>query len=247
MEINGIWTENHRVEANMVDSDRDITWSAIANIFQNAAGNHANFRQLGFYALREKGMVWVLNRLIIKVLDTPAWLDTLRLESWVSAMQPFSHRHFALFHANTDKPMVYGYSMWIPIDIVSHKPRRIPPSEFDILLLTDKAKGCQQPEKLAGFAPNTEGGVLSSERQVRFSELDLAGHVNNARYVEWLFDDLCDQGKVKGCKELTVNYLGETFLGDSIQVFSKKIENQIDYVVKNAATQNDVLRAKMSF
>jgi medium-chain acyl-[acyl-carrier-protein] hydrolase len=247
MEINGIWTEIHRIEANMVDKEREATWAALANIFQNAAGNHANFRNLGFYALQEKGMVWVLNRLTIKVLEMPKWLDIIRLESWVSGMQPFSHRHFALFHADTQQPLVYGYSMWIPIDTASHKPRRIPSSEFDVLLITDKEKGCDQPEKLAGLALDTEGGIFSSKRTARFSELDLAGHVNNARYIEWVFDELFSAGKIKGCKDLTVNYLGEIFLNEEVYIFSQKVYNQMELVVKKAATNTDVLRARVRF
>jgi medium-chain acyl-[acyl-carrier-protein] hydrolase len=241
METNKIWTEIHRIEANMVDMEREATWTTIANFCQNAAGNHANFRQLGFYDMQKIGMVWVLNRLKINALRLPKWLDIVRIETWVSAMQPFSHRHYALFDNTTNEPLLYGYSLWIPIDTTSHRPRRIPTSDFDNLLEIDREKGCELPEKLK----NTEGGIWTTQRQVQFTDLDLAGHMNNAKYIDWLFDDLFSKGKLEGCKSLTVNYLGETFLGDTIDIFAKKTDTQADYILKKQGSETEILRAKI--
>lgn len=249
MEQNGIWSEDLKIRAFMVDRNREANLVSIQNMCQEVAGNHANFRRLGFADMQAQGMAWVLNRLKIKVLQFPKWTETVTVKTWVSQMSPFSHRHFQILLPNTvdeGNPEAVGkgvvlanvYTIWIPIDIVSKRPKRVVDSEMP---LHDVIYDCEIPEKLL----HTEGGIFSSERQVQYSDLDMLGHVNNAKYVEWLLDDFYKNEDDVKPKTLEINYLGEVFMGTTVQLFTQKKEGVVLYVLKNKEHGKEVCRAKL--
>jgi acyl-CoA thioesterase FadM len=176
MEQNGIWSEDLKIRAFMVDRNREANLVAIQNMCQEVAGNHANFRRLGFEDMQAQGLAWVLNRLKIKVLQFPKWTETVTVKTWVSQMSPFSHRHFQILLSNSDEndantveernPDTIGkgvvlanvYTIWIPIDMVTKRPKRQVLSD---LPLKEMVYDCEIPEKL-GFTveernPDTVG------------------------------------------------------------------------------------------
>ncbi len=246
MEQNGIWSEDLKIRAFMVDRNREANLVSIQNMCQEVAGNHANFRRLGYADMQAQGMAWVLNRLKIKVLQFPKWTETVTVKTWVSQMSPFSHRHFQILLPNSVEernPEAIGegvvlanvYTIWIPIDTTTKRPKRI---MYDLPLNTVDYD-CEIPEKL-GF---TEGVLFSSERVVQYSDLDMLGHVNNAKYVEWLLDDFYSNESNVKPKTLEINYLGEVFMGTTVQLFSQKKEDAVFYVLTNKENGKEVCRA----
>jgi medium-chain acyl-[acyl-carrier-protein] hydrolase len=250
MEQNGIWAEEIKIRAYMVDKHREANLFTIQNLCQEAAGNHAHVRQLGFADMQARGMAWVLNRLKIKVFQYPKWMETVIVKTWVSQMQPFSHRHFQvnlpISEANTEEVVLANaYSIWIPIDIVSKRPKRFPTEN---LPLHNLDYNCEIPEKLppviASDSVATKGLLFSSERLVQSSDLDMLGHVNNAKYVEWLMDDFYTKNKNIKPKALEINYLGEVLENSAVQIFMQQLNDETIYAIKNKADDKEVCRAK---
>ena len=239
MEQNGVWSEDIKIRAFMVDRNREANVVAIQNMCQEVAGNHANFRQLGFEGMQVRGLAWVLNRLKIKVFQFPKWTETVTVKTWVSQMQPFSHRHFQIILPDTEGVILANiYTIWIPIDVVTKRPKRVVDFEMP---LHEVVYDCEIPEKLVF----TEGGIFSSERQVQYSDLDMLGHVNNAKYVEWLLDDFYKNNNYGKPKILEINYLGEVFEGATVQIYAQKEEREVVYTVKNKEDGREVIRAKI--
>ena len=239
MEQKGVWSEDIKIRAFMVDRNREANVVAIQNMCQEVAGNHANFRQLGFEGMQVRGLAWVLNRLKIKVFQFPKWTETVTVKTWVSQMQPFSHRHFQIILPDTEGVILANiYTIWIPIDVVTKRPKRVVDFEMP---LHEVVYDCEIPEKLVF----TEGGIFSSERQVQYSDLDMLVHVNNAKYVEWLLDDFYKNNNYGKPKILEINYLGEVFEGATVQIYAQKEEREVVYTVKNKEDGREVIRAKL--
>jgi medium-chain acyl-[acyl-carrier-protein] hydrolase len=250
MEKNGIWAEDFRITAFMVDRHREANLVAIQNLCQEAAGNHAQFRQLGFDAMQAQGMAWVLNRLKVKVFQFPKLMETVTVKTWVSQMIPFSHRHFQVVlpisEGNVEEVVLANaYSIWIPIDWITKRPKRL--MNHDVPL-TNVLYDCEMPEKLGNTdgtsRDNREGVLFSSERSVQASDLDMLGHVNNAKYVEWLLDDFFRKNKNSRPNTLVINYLGEVFEDSVVQLFKHQNGNSFHYCIKNKADGKEVCRAK---
>ncbi len=239
MEINGIWTETFKIRTFMADKNLEATLPSIGNLLQDTAGNHATFRKLGYFDLIEKNMFWVLNRLKIDMLRFPKWSEEISIQTWVSEMQPFSHRHFVLTDAN-GQVIGCGFSLWVPIDSVTHRHKRL--TSFDIQIV-DKQTLCGIPPKL----PDTEGVEYSSERRVEYSDLDVLNHVNNVKYVEWILNDYYKNWGTDKYNALEINYLDECLSDDGVVILGKKESENMFYVLRRLRDNKEVCRARLSF
>jgi acyl-ACP thioesterase len=63
--------------------------------------------------------------------------------------------------------------------------------------------------------------------QVRNSDQDMQGHVNNTRYAQWVLDAVPPEShRAHVLKDYEVNFLAETRLGDSVQVQAALAEDR---------------------
>ena len=223
METNGTWKESFKIMAYMVDQQRRLTIPMLSNLFQEVAGNHANFRKLGFFEMQSNNRFWVLNRFRLAVEEFPLWLDEVEVHTWVSMMRgPFSNRHFAIF--KNGKQLASAFTFWVAIDFNTHKPVRI--NSEEVVILEDEIADCGPAEKLSPFENGTKIGAY----KVQNSDIDMLGHVNNVKYPEWLFNHLDPNTPIK---KLEINYLKETHLGDEVNFY----QSENNYKICSAENQ----------
>jgi medium-chain acyl-[acyl-carrier-protein] hydrolase len=234
MEKNGIWTESFCLHAYMVDKNREATLPTLLNFFQEVANGHAFNRQYDFFSMQERGLIWVLNRLNINVLRYPSWQETLRVSTWVSQFAAFPHRHLEIVD-NEGNVVCCAYSIWLSLDAETHRPRRI--LDFDSPL-SEKKTSCHLPQKLQNIE-----GVVTSERRVVYSDLDMLGHVNNVKYVEWMLDALhAIEPNIKP-KNMEINYINEAFLNEDVLFLTKKEDIKMYFTLKRKSDETDICRA----
>jgi medium-chain acyl-[acyl-carrier-protein] hydrolase len=235
METNGIWTETVIIPSFMVNKDLEATFVTIGNLFQEAAGNHAIYRKLGYFDLKEQNMMWVLNRLKIQMVRFPKWREAVIIKTWVSDMQPFSNRHYLL--QNTEGVDIgYGSALWIPIDATTFRPKRVTIEDSFLLI---KELPCGLPSKLNEITD----AELCSERQVKYADIDFLSHVNNVQYISWILDDFYAQSGSCIYKTLEINYLNQCSENDSVSIFYKKVENELYYSIKRNSDDKEICRA----
>jgi acyl-ACP thioesterase len=102
---------------------------------------------------------------------------------------------------------------WLLVDTAGFRPH--PPDALPIPLpVNDHGRALEDPLRKILPLPGIHAAY---ERKVFLSDLDVNDHVNNARYLEWIFD-CYDDAYVRShtLVFLQVNYVGETTLGDSV-------------------------------
>lgn len=229
MEEQGIWKENWKVAAFMVDPNQRIRLKSLVDILQELANNHANFRRCGFEDMKANGKFWVLNRQAIEIDEWPMWEQEIKVESWISMMKgPFSLRHFAVYNLEGET-MVRASYLWTCIDRAKMKPATIPEGDFPVL--EERPINVPQPKKI-----KLSGEVIDEQKYiVRNSDLDIIGHTNNASYLEWATNKITDQNF--NFNALHVNYTGESFKGEEITIeslISKPSELQVQMSNKDS-------------
>jgi acyl-ACP thioesterase len=234
MENNGIWSESFKIAAYMTDKKCQATLTTIAHLFQEVSWAHAKARDLGYEGMKERGMFWVLNRLKINILRLPVWQEEVIVETWITEIVPFSHRHYRIANSQNET-YITGASLWLPLDMQSRRPRRI--TDFDVVFRPDLAQ--EMPKKL----PPTEGGILSNQQTVSYSDMDMQGHFTNAQYIKWIYDDVYKNEEDKTIKSLEINYLNEVFKNEKIDIMVKKSGNVIAYSLKKSDMGVEVCRA----
>ncbi|MFA6508452.1 MAG: acyl-ACP thioesterase, partial [Treponemataceae bacterium] len=109
-----------------------------------------------------------------------------------------------------------GRSAWLIVDLEAKRPRRPEPFVVNIPknegldALSDGAKGLETKHDL----------IFKACRVAAYSDLDYLGHVNNARYVQWI-QDVLDASELSAADSLRldVNYISEVKAGSSVEIF----------------------------
>ena len=214
MPADGIaWNEDFAVRSFETDCTGTLRMASLFSYFQEIAGNHVLHLGIGYEVLKKLGYVWVLSRARIRINRLPFWGERGAVETWhVNADGLMYLRDFRMRDAGGDV-LLCAATGWLLMDTVSFRPHL---SDVLPIALTVNDRGRALDEPLKKLIP-LRGVQPVYERSVRLSDIDVNGHVNNARYLEWIFDCYDDEfvkSHVPGF--LQVNYVGETTLGDTV-------------------------------
>lgn len=199
--------------------------SAIFQQLTEAAGNHAAQLGSGMDELGEYNLFWVYARIKLMVYRYPGAAERIRVQTWPKSLQQrlFYIRDFHL-HDEQEKLIAAATSAWL---VINGKDRKlVPPRKLEKLVLPNSPDkhGLDEPlEKLV----MPDGGEECYRRTVRFSDLDVLGHMNNSRYVEGICDafDL-NRYQSQEISWLQVNFDTEVRFGEELAIFKHPMEDQ---------------------
>lgn len=190
--------------------------TTIANFFQEMAYAHANQLGFGYEDMKQKQTMWVLSRMKIRIIQYPSWDDTIRLETWHRGMNRiFGLRDFRVEDSNGNLTGMAS-TYWLVLDI--HTKRPIRPKD-DVLNKHANYEAVFENDLDKILLP--DGMELLDQRKVVYSDLDIMGHVNNVKYMEWCIDAATlNSSEIPEIRELEINFLHEARYGDIIEIFS---------------------------
>ncbi len=241
--MKALWETSCKIRAFDVDSNNRLKVSTIFDYFQNAASNHADNLKVGYDDLIPKGFLWVLSWAKFEFIKYPKFKDEVKIYTWGKKQYKlYSMRDFILFN-NNDQIICKGTTGWLLLDAKTMRPKILTQLFPDVMLLEEKAAMDDLPQKFPNL-PQTEK-IFSKE--IKYSDIDLNKHANNAKYVE-LIQDCYDQEfhNSHQMKSLTISFLSEAKYGDTVEV-SKNIQTDKEetYFIeaKNLNTEKAVFQA----
>lgn len=178
---------------------------------QEAANGHCRLLNLSFEELRELGLAWVLTRARLQMDEYPVLGSEVTVRTWPGATRHmFFPRNF-VFEAN-GKALGRASMLFVLLDL---ETRRIaPPSRlgrdmpaFDIpapLPFPGNLRAVDAPAVERGYTPV-------------YMDLDMNGHVNNTRYVDWFMNQFAPERHAKQMvSDLLVHYNFEVLPGETL-------------------------------
>lgn len=209
-----IYIDNFTVTDLQCDRFGRLKPSAILWFVQEMAGRHCLQLQLDWNTLASKGMFWAIIRHKVRVNRMPKKDETIRIETWPMPTTRVAYPRNVVAYAEDGSELFRSTSMWVLMDI-NTRAMILPGKsgvEVDCIL-----RGGELPQP-ASLSPAQLSGL--QERSVRFTDLDLNGHMNNCRYLDWAADLLpSDVHREKNLKEFTLGYLSEAREGDVLQLY----------------------------
>ncbi len=181
-----------------------------------AAGVHAARLGFGYDAMLAQNLYWVHSRMKLKFYRFPGPGDAVTIRTWPKTIQQklFYIRDFEVLDS-AGEPLAAATSAWLVMDAGAR--RLIPPQSLDLQLPTVSARaGLDEPLERIGMTPGGEERLVA---QPGYSAIDLLGHVNNSRYVEWI----CDAFPLEDYRDyrldwIQVNYDREVRAGDRVSL-----------------------------
>ena len=176
-----------------------------------------------YFDLRERGLFWVLNRMHIRLLDTPVWGDKVDAQTWSRGMfGPLYHRNF-LWRGKDGRPLLAATSAWSVLDLESRSIKRESVLadeghvEEDTFTTPDGAP--QFCGKVA--APRDLGLLPAGEHSAAWTDLDTNAHVNNCTYLRWALDLLgFDYLSTHSLRDIQICYFHEIHPGQTVRFLS---------------------------
>lgn len=194
---------------------------SLFSFFQEIAWEHASLHGFGYEHLKEQGFFWALSRFHLTIDKLPNWTDRLKLITWPSGIDGiFALRDFEIYDMNGNK-LIGATSSWLIVDTNTRRPRR--PDVFkEKMPICDTIRSTEMNGQRIDNLEKEASTLF--ENVTRVSDIDVNGHTNNTKYVEWAINTFNEEDYRRiEVKEVNVNYLSEGFSGDVCVVASKEI------------------------
>jgi medium-chain acyl-[acyl-carrier-protein] hydrolase len=214
------WEDEYLISSYEVDARGMMPLPTLAKFMQETAYNHANHLDFGYDQLKQQGLFWVLSRLLVTINKYPRWGDKIRVRTWPSGIDGLlAYRDFMVLDGQGN-PIGAAGSAWLMLDSEKHRPQR--PEllkERNGLFPTEQALD-RRPAKI----PTLTGPTAGPPFPVRYSDLDLYDHVNNAKYMQWILDSYPEQLlRQYETAAFEINFLAEAKMGDEITIHGQEI------------------------
>ena len=218
--------------------------TTMASFFQEMAYHHARKLGLGYEDMKSRKLVWVLSRMRIQMDRYPVWNERITVETWPSGAEKlFALRDFRVLDA-AGVPMGRASTAWLILDLDSHRlirPKEIM-EQFKVIV-HDVRMFDEGLEKIT--MPCTPAPL--GHHRVVYSDLDIVGHVNNVRYMEWCIDaDTTAENAHIGICDFEINFNHEALMGDHIEISAYGSEGgEIFFQASRKEDGKDIITARL--
>jgi acyl-ACP thioesterase len=155
---------------------------ALARYLQDVATDDA--LDVGLRA--QLGGTWVLRRLAVEVLEPPLFNDDVELATFCSGWGPaWAERRTDMFDGS-GRLLTRTVAIWVFIDRAGGKPVNLGEEFFEIYGTAARARRVTARLR----HPKAPAGAATRPWPLRESDFDFLDHVNNARYLEAVEDEL---------------------------------------------------------
>lgn len=214
--------------------------STLCKVLSDLAGVAFAARGMNHAFLWQKGYVFLLSRLSVKVTQMPQADEVIRACTWEREIQRAEYLRDFELRSKADELLVSATTSWILVNPSTRQILR--PSEFDGELLP-------MPEKKADVPPCTRLRLREGEevdvRKVYYSFLDGNGHVYNAVYADLALDALPASLAARPLKEMQLNFCREAVLDDEIRLHRQLEDNRA--LIKGTVDQKDCFLCQLIY
>ena len=245
-ELGKIGTYQFVAEPFHVDYTGHLTIGVLGNHLLNVAGFHSHDRGFGIDRLNKEHYTWVLSRLALEMLtDLPFQYEPFTIETWVeNVYRLFTDRNFAVLDKD-GKAVAYARSVWAMINTDTRKPVDLMAvHEGDIAgYICDRECPIEKPSRI-----KVSSQEPVEELPVRYSDMDINGHVNSIRYIEHILDLFpVDAFREQRVRRFEMAYVAETMSTDNMAFYMDKLDDGHYDVEVTKIRQEVVCRSKVIF
>ena len=210
------------VRSNECDYRGRVHFSSIFSYFEEIAQTQVEVLGMNDDLKKDKSLVWILNRIHLKINDLPKWKDEIKLYTWQSKQNRIGFfREFYLFD-KAGKALVAAKSFWTLMDINKRKlasPTTVFPNENYYILKIHAVD-----ETLNNLRNNFANFEHNSTRKINYlvsySDIDANKHMHNTKYVSLIRDAIDLQDLGDEIVSIQLNYSAEIYKGDLLEIRS---------------------------
>jgi acyl-ACP thioesterase len=227
-----------------VDAAGQLSVLALFNYLQDAASAHARRLGVAIDDLQAAKRTWVLARIFLQMSVYPPMGEKIRVATWPSGVNRVNaYRNFLI---TTPAGQILGgcLSSWLVIDLIRRRPLRMDPL---LSKLRPRVRSPLSYWPLAKIGP-AEDAQGQRAFKVRYRDLDVNRHVNNATYVEWLLESLPRKvSRRQVLAALHITFMGEAFADQRAVACwraATSVAGGFEHSIRNIGDNRELVRAQ---
>lgn len=220
--MRNVWQKEYALRAGDFDKFDRIKPSAVLDLFQDAAGQHAVEIGVGFDDMIAREYLWVLTRIKFEIITAPSRYQTVVIKTWPLAPNRLNYRREYCIEDADGNKLIIGSSEWVVIHSKERKLLSVP----DLYNLDGEYHNEVMFEGKLGKVRDFEAMCAPYTINAGFSELDVNDHVNNTKYANYVLDAI-NPAKDDVLQSFQIDYRKEVMQGTQLNICFYKEENII--------------------
>ena len=208
-----IYSEEFKITDLYIDCFGRLLPGKILYMMQEVAGNHFAQLAMDYDSLAQRGLFWAITRNKVQITRLPMRGETIRLETWPMPTTRVAYPRSIVAYDEAGNEVFRAITLWVLMDLNDRSMVLPGKSGIDV---TGTLRGNELASPLGLPAK-----VLANHRKryVNFTDLDRNAHMNNTRYLDWIYDLLgADFHKDHCLREFTLCYLNEAREGQQLEL-----------------------------
>ena len=208
---------NYRLTFSSFDQYDQLSPFAILDLFQDIAGEHADYIGVGYEDVLKKNLAWVVVRTQFDVISLPKEYSNVKVVTWPKPKGKIDFdREYEVYDEN-DNLLIKGISKWCLIDLTKRRIALTRDIDYSIEPLS-KTNYPNSISKIDSFDIN---GFNEYDNKTSFNDVDHNGHVNNIAYCRYITNAI-RLSKEDKIKTFSINYEKELKLDQEFKIFYLK-------------------------
>lgn len=224
--MHNTFTQEFRIASYQTDVKARLRPSAILEIMQEIAGAHADALDVGRRKLAPKNLAWVLTRVEVHMERYPVFGEAITVETFPMPNRRVFFPRYYIFRDSEGRQIGCAGSLWVVLDVTT---RRMANASEIALLLPDNS-ALTAPMGMPATVEDIGGEHRESVRTPVYTDLDMNGHVNNTRYLDWCCNELgIDAMRCGTLCQFAVNFNQEILPGQEVRTVLHREGNRFSF------------------
>ncbi len=213
------YSQEFRIASYQTDLTARIKPSAILEIMQEMAGAHAELLGVGRKRLDPMNLAWVLTRVEVRMTRYPLSGETIAVETFPMPNRRVFFPRYFIFRDAQGEPIGCAGSLWVVLDITTRKMA----NAAEIAPLLPDNSDLTAPMGMPSTVEEAVGEAVETLRLPVYTDLDVNGHVNNTRYLDWCCNALgIEVMRSHVMKQFALNFNQEILPGQEVRTVLRR-------------------------
>lgn len=226
------------------DKRGDLRLITLFNIFQDMADTHASNMGLGLEYCMDKGFAWVGSNYHVKINRLPKLHEKIKVSTWPAVEKKLGAiRDFVVFSEKGEK-IISAASQWILIDVARKRPLGLKDNLSHYEVVDDRAMDQEFNVKMADLEKTDK----LMNFNVRFDDIDINNHVNNAVYPLWASEAVDAEFRFSHSpEEVEIAFKKECHPGERVTVLTQIDGTDTIHSIKSQTDDRELSKVKIKW
>ncbi len=235
--VDSVFVKEYTLRGSDFDCFKQIKPSAVLDLFQEVAGQHAKLLGVGFSEMAQKGALWVVLKVKYQVVKAPELYQKVLVSTWPLKQKRLDFQREYQIQDEQGEILIKGTSQWAVIDKNTRKLTKVDNVYVNIKGYCEEVNFSEKLVRVGDFE-----GKKTSTVKSEISHTDPNLHVNNAKYGDYVLDAIYN-GNPLNIKSFQIDFHKEILVNTFTDIFTQTNEKTV--LVKGVQNDEYMFLAKI--